>query len=1036
MFDWLDGDGWATRWRRGSGSRVLEVAVDNDGADIARAVLELPWELLADRQGFLAADQTQPLVVVRSLGRRADDEVVQPDHRDLAVMFMAASPEGQRVLDFEAEESAILEATERLAVQVVVEESGCGELLKDRIGGEGAFEVVHVSCHGAILDGVPKLALETVAGELDLVSPGDFAVVLGEHKPLLVFVSACQTAESGSEFAEPFVRALVRSGVPNVLGWDGSVYDTDATRFARTFYGDLAGHASVPFAASAARRDLLLAHLQDPRVGRHWHLARVYTGSGGGGACCGRDRPGRRVRRDAGYKEFLDKAARRVPVASAREFVGRRRQAQAVLRSFRDSQAGVLIFGMGNLGKSSLAARIANRMVRHRTVVVFERYDALAVFEQLLAAVPAGERAGWERTWREQIAADAGALGRALEELLEGPFFDRPILLVIDDFEQVLEAPSPGQMRTPVADAPGTVDVWRAALSGVLRAFTAADIDSRLLLTSRYDFTLADGRGRDLTDGLNRVALTPMDGDERAKQWRAAARALNRRGAEHDADSERRLVARAQTEAGGNPGLQEILCRPILSGELDVAREALDTVERWKRSGEVPEDDNAAQEFFRRVSFRTYQDALTASELKQLRAATVFSESLPVPVAALHAAGSALGVGDPAACLRRLVGLGLVDDWTTTLADGSAHGAVNALARPLAGALREAEVERLAGAAIDAIAVAWRDDDGDFPSDMRGVEAARLAVAGNAAAELLDRTAYAAGTFLFRRQDDARSALELLRAALGKIEGHAGSPRPQFLRLASDCAERIGENDLCISLLEQALSLTSGDAIELALAAVQHASATVTRDGPERALATLSEAADVLKEAGEHRSRAVTMGQIADILQQRGETDEALRIRQEEQLPVYERLGDVRERAVTMGKIADILQHRGETDEALRIHVEDRLPVAQRMQDQHSLAHIRLCCAQIRLSRGGLQQGEGQLIYDELAESFMLFQRLQRVDGLALAGALLGQVLAAAGAQGDATSVLEVSAAAFDRMGHNEQAAQIRALAASISKEH
>ena len=49
-------------------------------------------------------------------------------------------------------------------------------------------------------------------------------------------------------------------------------------------------------------------------------------------------------------------------------------------------------------------------------------------------------------------------------------------------------------------------------------------------------------------------------------------------------------------------------------------------------------------------------------------------------------------------------------------------------------------------------------------------------------------------------------------------------------------------------------------------------------------------------------------GLIADILQQRGELDEALRIRREEELPVYERLGDVRERAVTMGKIADILQ--------------------------------------------------------------------------------------------------------------------------------
>ena len=68
------------------------------------------------------------------------------------------------------------------------------------------------------------------------------------------------------------------------------------------------------------------------------------------------------------------------------------------------------------------------------------------------------------------------------------------------------------------------------------------------------------------------------------------------------------------------------------------------------------------------------------------------------------------------------------------------------------------------------------------------------------------------------------------------------------------------------------------------------------------------------------------MGKIADILQSRGEVDEALRIRREEQLPVYERIGDARSRAVTMGKIADILQSRGEVDEALRIRREERAP--------------------------------------------------------------------------------------------------------------
>ena len=67
-------------------------------------------------------------------------------------------------------------------------------------------------------------------------------------------------------------------------------------------------------------------------------------------------------------------------------------------------------------------------------------------------------------------------------------------------------------------------------------------------------------------------------------------------------------------------------------------------------------------------------------------------------------------------------------------------------------------------------------------------------------------------------------------------------------------------------------------------------------------------------------NEAVGWNYIADIRETRGEFDEALRIRREEMLPVYERLGDVRERAVTMGKIADLLQARGELDQAVEMY--------------------------------------------------------------------------------------------------------------------
>jgi tetratricopeptide (TPR) repeat protein len=77
----------------------------------------------------------------------------------------------------------------------------------------------------------------------------------------------------------------------------------------------------------------------------------------------------------------------------------------------------------------------------------------------------------------------------------------------------------------------------------------------------------------------------------------------------------------------------------------------------------------------------------------------------------------------------------------------------------------------------------------------------------------------------------------------------------------------------------------------------------------------------VYERLGDVRSKAVTMGKIADILQARGQLDEALRIYQEN-IPIREQLKDVRGKAVIQGKIADILQARGQLDEALRINKE------------------------------------------------------------------------------------------------------------------
>jgi tetratricopeptide (TPR) repeat protein len=149
----------------------------------------------------------------------------------------------------------------------------------------------------------------------------------------------------------------------------------------------------------------------------------------------------------------------------------------------------------------------------------------------------------------------------------------------------------------------------------------------------------------------------------------------------------------------------------------------------------------------------------------------------------------------------------------------------------------------------------------------------------------------------------------------------------------------------------------------------------------------------VYERLGDVRERAVTMGRIADILQDRGQLDEALKIRNEEELPVYERLGGVRERTVAIGKIADILQARGQLDEALKIRNEELLPVYERLGDVRSRAVTMGRIADILQAHGQLDEAL-RIRYDE---QLPVFERLGDVHERAVTMGRIANILQARG---------------------------------------
>ncbi|TCB97234.1 tetratricopeptide repeat protein [Micromonospora zingiberis] len=1125
LWSWLDGDqGQLTALLdRAPAPVVFEVRGPRSPSGRAWAVLRAPFELLArPGEGFLAAEALR-FCVVRRLG--VPGALPEPDGFRLGLAFMASSPRRQHELDFEAEEAAILKAVDDSRVDLVVEDTGNPVELGRRLADVGGMPVVHLSCHGVNRwpvrpgqPGVPVLMMEDEVGD-DLPTTAAELVRMMTSIPRLLFVSACLTAtaadadgylpagagrrgptDSGGDgdvlLAHSMATALVSAGVPAVLGWDGSVGDVAAIAFAEHLYQQLSTRADLAVAVGDARRVLLNSAESGLRA--DWHLARLWLGPSGGGRLVAGARRRSRVSAVHGTKVFLDRK-HHVPVAAPDMFVGRRPELQHALRALRSQdRAGVLLHGQGRLGKSSLAARIADRCPHLVPAVVFGDYSAAAILDVIAEAVRANPDA---RDLIKRRRADVRDRPEALEELLidllSGPCAQpadghRPLLLIIDDLEQILRPDPNGLHRVDPRVAP--------VLAGVLRSFDPAYTDSRLLLTSRFQFTLDGVEGR-----LEQVPLRPLSAVAQRKL-------LNRQRAQVSPqwrDERAVLAERAVTVSRGNPGLQDLIgLRLVYSDQVDTdrAEAAVAGMEAYLRQGEPPSEAEV-RDFLENLALDTLIDQAGPTHRALLRDLTVFDLPVPEPVAdalAQRTGGST----------ARLRGLGLVDVFSDGYDSQQPALAANALAAGRLEPLDAAEITDLAGLIAEPLFVAWGGTAGHNRRD-RALDLQLTRIALHADNPQVTATC-AADAVQALRSGPAADALHLGQEAIALLDRHQHPVPVLLLRRVADAARTSGDGDTSGQLFTRAVQQVQVDdsvpTIDRARVTAEHATYLIGRGELRQAEQLLQQAhqlftsagseqeaaicrgtlADILYRRGEYdealrirrevqlpvynrlgdtRSTAITWGQIADILHQRGDYDEALRIRREVQLPVYNRLGDTRSTAITWGKIADILHQHGDYDEALRIHREIELPVYNRLGDTRSTAITWGKIADILYQRGDyteaaalqterlranermgdldgiaaakwglaqidLIQENYEAAFPQLVESFQILRQLHRPDGIAVVGNVLGQLLLAWEERKQARLVLEESLAAAEKIGATELIRTIRELIAEANERH
>jgi hypothetical protein len=139
------------------------------------------------------------------------------------------------------------------------------------------------------------------------------------------------------------------------------------------------------------------------------------------------------------------------------------------------------------------------------------------------------------------------------------------------------------------------------------------------------------------------------------------------------------------------------------------------------------------------------------------------------------------------------------------------------------------------------------------------------------------------------------------------------------------------------------------------------------------------------------------------------------------------RLGDLREKAVTMGKIADILQARGQLEDALALHME-RLLLLEQSGYIDEVAHVRFSLARIQLARGGDLPKDVKAILDNLEAAFATSLESGRADAIANIGKLLARVLARDKQRQRALAVLDHAERAFQTLGAQSDIDEILAL--------
>lgn len=357
---------------------TLNVQTENTPKSLIAAsrLLGLPWELLHDGEKFLLA--CQPAVQIRrnilsnhlQLNTKSE---VKTEISQIRILVVSPRPSQTEYIDYRASMKPLLEAVQTFGdrlelVRVQPTMTALKKELEQAAVLGKPFHILHFDGHGIFDEKTGKGAL-CFEHELDndkllpevvkLVYANDLARLLIKHHIPLVFLEACQTAQSDEDPNASVAVALLQAGITSVIAMTHMVLIETARRFVGTFYQQLVSGQSISSSVTTGQKALMQStdRINIPGAGKlymqDWFVPVLYQRQDSHLFNCAQ-----LISPDHAENFALGD----LPETPKHSFIGRSREL-FLLDRLLEKESYVVVCGMGGIGKTTIAIELVRWLV-------------------------------------------------------------------------------------------------------------------------------------------------------------------------------------------------------------------------------------------------------------------------------------------------------------------------------------------------------------------------------------------------------------------------------------------------------------------------------------------------------------------------------------------------------------------------------------------------------------------------------------------------------------------------------------------------